>query len=85
MSHLPYHMMPGGNPAHSPAKYIYIIRNPKDVAVSHYHHMLHFSRLNYTSDWNTYFELFIKGDVYYGSWFDHVLGWCEHKGTCNST
>ena len=30
-THMPYNLMPGGDPVNSPAKYIYIIRNPKDV------------------------------------------------------
>uniref|UniRef100_A0A1X7VWT2 Sulfotransferase domain-containing protein n=1 Tax=Amphimedon queenslandica TaxID=400682 RepID=A0A1X7VWT2_AMPQE len=32
------HMMSGKNPANSIAKYIYIVHNPKDVAVSYYYH-----------------------------------------------
>jgi len=38
-SHSPYHMMAGGLPHTSPAKYIYIARNPKDTAVSYYYHV----------------------------------------------
>jgi len=41
-SHNPYHMMAGGVPHTSPAKYIYIARNPKDTAVSFYYHMCGF-------------------------------------------
>lgn len=73
-------MMPGRDPAHSPAKYIYITRNPKDVAVSFYHHMNHTHHLTFNLDWNEYFESFLKGDVLFGSWFDHVLEWWKQKG-----
>ena len=79
MCHLPYHMMPGGNHALSPAKYIYVMRNPKDVAVSYYHHMKHVTRFNYTSEFDVYFESFIKGNVFYGLWFDHVFEWTKHR------
>ena len=37
-SHINYNMMPGGEPAKSPAKYIYVARNPIDVAVSLFYH-----------------------------------------------
>ena len=76
-------MVPGGTPADSVAKYIYVVRNPKDVAVSFYHHTKRYndSMYHFTGDWNDYFELFLKGEVEFGSWFDHVLGWLSHKGT----
>ena len=35
-SHLPYEMMPCGLPSSTPGKYINVIRNPKDVAVSYF-------------------------------------------------
>lgn len=76
-------MMPGRDPAHSPAKYIYITRNPKDVAVSFYHHMNHTHHLTFNLDWNEYFESFLKGDVLFGSWFDHVLEWWKQKDADN--
>ena len=81
-------MMPGRDPADSAAKYIYVTRNPKDVAVSFYHHMKHTHHLTFTSDWDTYFESFLKGDVFYGLWFDHILEWWKRKGSilrfCNN-
>ena len=36
-THMPYNLMAGGDPVNSPAKYIYVIRNPKDVVVCTYH------------------------------------------------
>uniref|UniRef100_A0A1X7UF11 Sulfotransferase domain-containing protein n=1 Tax=Amphimedon queenslandica TaxID=400682 RepID=A0A1X7UF11_AMPQE len=30
-----------------------------------------------------FFEYFLKGDVNYGSWFDHILGWWSHKDAEN--
>ena len=79
--HSPYELAPGGEPAKSPAKYIYIARNPKDVAVSNFHLMELFNPdTKFTGTWNAYFELFLTGKVYYGSWFDHVLGWWKNRG-----
>ena len=37
-SHLPYELVPGGLPHTTPAKYIYVMRNPKDVCVSTWYH-----------------------------------------------
>ena len=73
-------MMPGRDPAHSIGKYIYIARNPKDVAVSLYYHAKRFDTFEFTGDWDCFFELFIKGEVECGLWFDHVLSWWKHKG-----
>ena len=73
-------MMAGGDPLKSPAKYIYVARNPKDVAVSYFHHTKAFKHFQFNEDWDRFFELFLEGKVSRGSWFDHVLGWWEHKG-----
>ena len=72
-SHLNYEMMPGGDPAKSPAKYIYVARNSKDVAVSLFYHTRKFIDYEFTGDWDNFFECFINGKVESGSWFDHVL------------
>lgn len=74
-------MMAGGEPAASPCKYIYVARNPKDTAVSLYHHFKSFKVYEFDGDWNCFFELFMTGDVESGSWFDHVLPWWE-KSKC---
>uniref|UniRef100_A0A1X7T1I4 Sulfotransferase domain-containing protein n=1 Tax=Amphimedon queenslandica TaxID=400682 RepID=A0A1X7T1I4_AMPQE len=72
--------MPGRDPANSIAKYIYIARNPKDVAVSYYYHAKRFTHFDFTGDWNCFFEFFMKGEVPFGLWFDHVLEWWKYKG-----
>ncbi|XP_069595087.1 sulfotransferase 2B1-like isoform X2 [Ranitomeya imitator] len=63
----------------SKAKVIYILRNPKDVAVSFYyfHKMAKF--LPDSGSFPEFLELFLEGKVYYGSWFDHVKGWYSEK------
>jgi hypothetical protein len=79
-SHDTYEMIHGVEPTASPAKYVYIARNPKDVAVSYYHHLKLFTYYEFTGTWEWYFEQFFAGNVPSGSWFDHVLGWWKHKG-----
>ncbi len=76
-SHMRYHQIPGGAPHASPAKYIYVARNPKDTVVSFYH---------FTADkiekggqrrlpWWICFKMFMKGNDDLGCWYDHVLDW----------
>ena len=63
-SHLPYPWLPRG------ARYVYALRDGRDVAVS-YHH-LYRSHLGSHDDFDTFFERFMRGGVQYGSWFEHV-------------
>ena len=76
--HLPYQLTPGGDPYQSPAKYIYVYRNPKDALVSNFHFSVKF----YPNDipWDKYFEMCVSKEQYYGNIFDHVHGWYQHKG-----
>lgn len=60
-------------------KRVYILRDPRDVAVSRYH----FHRSNrllgpYKGSWDEFFDCFAKGQVTYGSWFEHTRGWWAH-------
>lgn len=72
-SHLPWSLMPGaGQPD---GRYVYVARNPKDVAVSSFHHDR--SKNDYEGTWDEYFERFVRGEVLFGSCFDHVLPWWE--------
>jgi hypothetical protein len=44
-------------------KLVFAIRNPKDVAVSHYHHVRGLIPLyNYHGSWDNFLDLFIKGN-----------------------
>ena len=83
-SHMPYHMALGGEPRKCPCKYVYIARNPKDVAVSYYH----FERGKewaggYLGSWSDWLEMFVDGRVQRGDWFDHVLGWWSNRDAEN--
>lgn len=77
-THLPFHLQPY-NPK---SKYIYIVRNPWDCCVSYYyHHQMDSTMPNLAFD--EYFELFIKGEVGWGDFFDHVLSWFGHRNDPN--
>lgn len=71
-SHLAYQYIPKG-----PCRYIYVARNGQDVAVSYYH--FHVSHLGFKGTFAEFFDLFVKGKVMYGSWFQHIAGWQQHR------
>jgi len=71
--HLPIGLMPDFSDRKG--NYIYVARNPKDVAVSYYYHDR--SKSGYEGSWDEFFSLFVEGKVMYGSYFDHVLPWWQ--------
>ena len=84
--HLPYSLVPGGLPHTTPAKYIYVARNPKDTHVSLWYHVLSIHRQAGlpTVPWDTFCsEALHQSNLLYGSWFDHVLEWWEHRNEKN--
>lgn len=83
-SHMPYQMALGGDPVENPCKYIYIARNPKDVAVSYYFFERGKSWAGYYSgSWEHWLKMFMEGKVQRGDWFDHVLSWWNHRNAKN--
>ena len=82
-SHMPYKLVLGVPPHTTKAKYIYIARNPKDVAVSYFHHTRAFIAFHFSGSWDEFFNLYVAGHVCFGLWFDHVLGWWEHRSAEN--
>jgi hypothetical protein len=59
------------------ARYIYVARNPFDCVVSFYHHTRgfpqHYDFANGT--FAEFFECFIRGEVDFGDYFEHLLSW----------
>jgi len=72
-SHLPYPLMPHAQ--NTTAKYVYVARNPKDVATSFYFHDQ--SKGGYEGTWEEHLQLFLDGGLTFGSYFDHILPWWE--------
>jgi hypothetical protein len=75
-SHLHYAWVPKG-----PGRYIYVIRDAKDVALSYFYH--HQKGRGYSLPFRTFFESFLTGKVIGGSWFTHVKGWLANKNGLN--
>ena len=76
-SHMPYNRFPCGPPDETSCKYIYVARNPKDVAVSFYYHTK--AGFFQNIDKETFWRKFVNGELEFGNFFDHVLSWWEHR------
>ncbi|XP_059521070.1 sulfotransferase 2A1-like [Myotis daubentonii] len=81
-SHLPVHLFPKSLFT-SKAKVIYIMRNPRDVIISGYHFHKTLKITKNPNSFEEYFEWFLRGNVPYGSWFDHIGGWLQMRGKQN--
>ncbi|KAJ6663856.1 hypothetical protein lerEdw1_009936, partial [Lerista edwardsae] len=81
-SHLPVQLFPKSF-LHSKAKVIYTVRNPKDVLVSFFHFSNSLKLLKDPGTMQDFLETFLRGDVIFGSWFEHVKGWLAMKDKPN--
>ncbi|EEC00590.1 putative sulfotransferase [Ixodes scapularis] len=78
-THFPYHLVP-----FSPdAKYILVIRNPRDVIVSLHYHWLMFPGYEYNGTFDDSFENFMSGEADYGDYFQYYRDWYDHKDKKN--
>lgn len=65
-------------------KYIYVLRNPLDQMISHWHQVwgmgFHYGTEQYErleDGWPVFVRDWLDGYVEMGSWFDHVAGWYQ--------
>ncbi|RXN32791.1 membrane-associated tyrosine- and threonine-specific cdc2-inhibitory kinase [Labeo rohita] len=62
---------------------IYMARNAKDILVSYFY----FDRMNLTQPepgpWDGYIHKFMKGQLGWGSWYDHVKGYWKERNERN--
>ena len=83
-SHLQYSLMAGGgDPENTNAKYISVIRNPKDIAVSGFNHLLKMAPAPFAPTWENHFEKIFGEDLPFGPFYSHFLGWWAHKDASN--
>ncbi|CAJ1080408.1 sulfotransferase 1C2 isoform X2 [Xyrichtys novacula] len=78
-THLPFQLVPLGF-WENKCKTIYVARNAKDNMVSYFH----FDCMNLTQPepgpWEGYIHKFMRGELSWGSWYDHVKGyWAERE------
>ncbi|CEF69897.1 Sulfotransferase 6B1 [Strongyloides ratti] len=66
-------------PKSKKAKYIYTVRNPKDVLISYYHHIRNMKINDWEDgDFNVMFEMFLNDEIESGGYFMHVKSWLPH-------
>jgi len=71
-------------PISSKAKYIYVVRNPKDCLTSYFYHNRNFKAYDWADgDFNTFFKLFCCRRLAFGDYFDHLLSWLPHIHDAN--
>ncbi|XP_068081703.1 luciferin sulfotransferase isoform X2 [Anabrus simplex] len=70
-SHLPVELLPDQLWTKNP-KIIHVTREPKDVALSYFHHHRLMDAYNGSED--LFYEAFLKGYLEYSPYWDHVLG-----------
>jgi len=57
-------------------KVISIVRDPRDIAISYYHHMNNFGRSSETIPMDAFMDEFVSGRIdRYGSWGENVGSW----------
>ncbi|XP_068183841.1 amine sulfotransferase-like [Antennarius striatus] len=81
-SHLRPGMLPNGV-KNKQVKVVYVWRNPKDVLVSLFHFSHSFVMLETPESFDIFFQQFLDGDVFMGSWFDHLKDYCEAQDQLN--
>lgn len=76
-THMGYKYLPKVN-----ARYLYVLRNGMDVAISFYHHHCNF--LGYRGSFEDFWPQFLSGELpRFGSWFEHVQDFVKNKHNLN--
>ncbi|KAG8431311.1 hypothetical protein GDO86_019073 [Hymenochirus boettgeri] len=73
-THLPVQLVPPSFWEEN-VKIVYVARNAKDCLVSYYYFHKMNKGLPDPGTWDNFFSSFLSGDLLWGSWFDHVIGW----------
>jgi hypothetical protein len=77
-THLPYDSLPI-NCAET-NKIVWILRNPKDVAVSFYYFYQSCATLgHYSGTWKEFLDMFMEGYVACADWFSYALSWFPQR------
>ncbi|KAK6182410.1 hypothetical protein SNE40_010110 [Patella caerulea] len=60
-------------------KIIQLVRNPKDVCVSYFHHLREMKRIEYEGPFDDFISMYKRGDVPFNSWEGNFLHWKKFK------
>ncbi|XP_013366722.1 PREDICTED: sulfotransferase 4A1 isoform X2 [Chinchilla lanigera] len=81
-SHLPYRFLPS-DLHNGDSKVIYMARNPKDLVVSYYQFHRSLRTMSYRGTFQEFCRRFMNDKLGYGSWFEHVQEFWEHRTDAN--
>uniref|UniRef100_M3YXX0 Sulfotransferase n=1 Tax=Mustela putorius furo TaxID=9669 RepID=M3YXX0_MUSPF len=81
-SHLPYRFLPS-DLHNGESKVIYMARNPKDLVVSYYQFHRSLRTMSYRGTFQEFCRRFMNDKLGYGSWFEHVQEFWEHRMDSN--
>lgn len=81
------HFLPTMLPAcdNSHMKYIYVIRNGRDVVVSFFHHLSNQVEGGYVGDFNSFLTQWSKGEIIFGSYINHIRCWIKQINSNKDT
>nr|XP_020479021.1 sulfotransferase 1A4 isoform X2 [Monopterus albus] len=77
-THLPFQLVPPGF-WENKCKTIYVARNAKDNLVSYYYFHCMNLTLPEPGPWGDYIQKFMRGQLSWGSWYDHVKGYWKER------
>ena len=72
-THLWWEMLPQGESI----KYLYIVRDGKDVVLSFYHHLSHQAEGRYEKSFDCFLDEWCEGEIAFGKWIHHLRKWQE--------
>ncbi|XP_060570395.1 amine sulfotransferase-like [Ruditapes philippinarum] len=73
-THLPYRRIPA-DINNKTVKIVFVVRNPKDVAVSLYSMLYAFKHYNYSGTFSNWLPLFLRGDLAYDRYLRYLKDW----------
>ncbi|GBP28009.1 Sulfotransferase family cytosolic 1B member 1 [Eumeta japonica] len=77
-THLPMSLLPPQ--LLNTSRVVYVARDPRDVAVSYYHHNKLFKMIGFNSDFKDYWKLFVKNLVNWAPYFEHLKeAWAQRN------
>ena len=77
-SHLPLRYFKAQLEQNPNVKVVQVIRNPKDLLVSYYHHYRMSKGVGcFNGSWDDFFEMVKSNDIVYGDLFEHTAHWYE--------
>ncbi|XP_074651313.1 sulfotransferase 1B1-like [Tubulanus polymorphus] len=77
--HLPWNIGPSRAVDEFNSRLIYVMRNPKDTAVSNYHFAQGFTKNPFTGSFSDFLKVYLAPEMAYGTIFDHYLGYWNER------